>query len=106
MRSWRASPAGFVIGFCCSYAVVFAQNWPLFLYYPSNGRFTWGAQALTGVGPAMVWYGLMSGAGLTGLVVSLCVPPRLSASMFRGYLAIFPIGAMLVAVFLTRRFFG
>jgi hypothetical protein len=99
------SPAAFLAVFCCTYAFVFAENWPLFLYYPLHGDFFWGHQIRKGIGPAMAWYGLMADAGIVALLVSICVPARFSVSLFRNYLAIFPIAAMLVAAFLLRRLF-
>jgi hypothetical protein len=48
---------------------------------------------------------LMADAGIVALLVSICVPARFSVSLFRNYLAIFPIAAMLVAAFLLRRLF-
>jgi hypothetical protein len=105
MKKWHISPPAFLVAFCCTYAGLLAKNWPLFLYYPLHGDFFWGHQLAKGIGPAMAWYGLMASAGLVALGVSICVPPRLSAALFRNYLWIFPIAAMLIAVFVLRRLF-
>lgn len=106
MNKLHISPAAFLVAFCCTYAFVFAENWPLFLYYPLHGDFFWGHQARSGMGPAMAWYGLMADAGIAALLVSICVPAALSVSLFRNYLWIFPIATMLVVGFLLRRFFA
>jgi len=44
----------------------------------------------------------MADAGIAALVVSICVPARFSASLFRNYLVIFPIAAMVAVAFLLR----
>lgn len=105
MNKLHISPAAFLVVFCCTYACVFAANWPLFLYYPLHGEFFWGHQVRPGIGPAMAWYGLMANAAIAALVLSICVPARLSVALLRNYLWTFPIATMLVAVFLLRRFF-
>ena len=106
MSRQRFSPAGFVIGFCCTYALVFAKNWPLFLYYPLHGNFIWGPHFTRGLGPAMAWYGLMVDAGLAGLLAALVLPQRLLERSLGNYLWLFPCAAMLTCVFLLRQFFG
>jgi hypothetical protein len=105
LNKLRVSPAAFLAVFCCIYVFVFIENWPLFLYYPLHGDFYWGHQIRRGIGPAMAWYGLMADAGIAALVVSICLPERLSVSLFRNYLVIFPIAAMAAMAFLLRRMF-
>ena len=100
----QISPAAFTIAFCCTYALVFAMNRPLFLYYPLHGNFNWGAHVTKGIGPAIAWYGLMADAGIVALLAALCVPSRVLNST-HNYVWVFPVGAMLVAVFLLRRLF-
>ena len=101
----RLSAPAFLATFCCTYALVFAENWPLFLYYPLHGDFFWGFRAHQGIGPAMAWYGLMADAGIAAFLVSICVPARFSDSLFRNFLVVFPIAAMLEAIFLLRSLF-
>jgi hypothetical protein len=101
----RFSPAAFLIGFCCTYALVFAENWPLFLYYPLHANFNWGPQVQKGIGPAMAWYGLMANAGIVGCLAAVAVPSRVLDTLFRGYLWLFPAGTMLLTIFLLRHFF-
>jgi hypothetical protein len=52
----------------------------------------------------MAWYGLMASAGLFALVVSLCVPDRAVSRFVAGYGWLAPLAAMLISVFLLRRF--
>jgi len=106
MKRLPISPAAFMIGFCCTYVFVFAKNWPLFLYYPLHREFSWGNQVTRGIGPAMAWYGLMADAGIVALLAAICAPARLFDSSFRNYLWIFPVGAMMVTIFLLRHFFA
>jgi hypothetical protein len=101
----RFAPATFMIAFCCVYALVFWNNWPLFLYYPLHGDFTWGPAVLKGAGPGMAWYGFMVDAGVSAFVLSVLISDRLSAGIFRNYLWVFPCAAMLICVYLVRHFF-
>jgi hypothetical protein len=105
MRKLPFSPIAFMIAFCGAYAVVFAKNWPLFIYYPLHGKFSWGLHVMQGIGPGMAWYGFMANAGAAALLVAIVVPNRMFDSLFRNYLWLFPIGAMLEAVFLLRQWF-
>jgi hypothetical protein len=93
-----------MIGFCVAYALVFAENWPLFFYYPLKGDFSWGYHLIRGP-TAMAWYGLMASAGLAALLPAIVVPNRVFDTLFRNYLWLFPLGAMVVAAFLLRPFF-
>jgi hypothetical protein len=79
---------------------------PLFRYYPLHGDFSWGQQALRGVGPAMAWYGLMANAGIAATVLAICIPDRATDRLLRNYLWLFPCAAMLVCVFLLRKLFA
>jgi len=99
---WFA-PGSFMVFFCCAYGLVFAMNWPLFTYYPLHGNFFWGPRAHTGLGPVMVWYGLMSSAGLVALLAALLIPEKVSERALRNYIWLFPLGAMLVCIFLLRQ---
>lgn len=92
----------FLIVFCCAYSVAFAMNWPLFIYYPLHGNFFWGAHMRTGLGPAMVWYGLVASAALAALVAAVLIPENVVQRVLKGYLWAFPLGAMLVCLYLLR----
>ena len=105
MNKLRFGPTTFAIVFCCIYAVVFAINSPLFLYYPLHGEFHWEPQATTGAGPEMAWYGLMAKAAIVAAVAAICVPDRLLGKMFRNFVWLFPTATMLVCVFLLRQLF-
>jgi len=107
VRGLRFSPPAFTIAFCCTYAIVFAKNWPLFLYYPLHGNFVvWGQPTLKNDGPAMAWYGLMANAGIVALLAAIFVPARLVDLPLRRYAWLFPVGAMVVCVFLLRHLFA
>jgi hypothetical protein len=105
MRNPIFNPVAFAAAFCCAYILLFAMNWPLFLYYPLHADFTLGPQILKGVGPAMAWYGLMAGAGIIGALVATIVPARVSDRVLRDYLWLFPGMAIIACMFLLRRFF-
>ena len=105
MKRLRFSPAAFMIAFCGAYAVVFALNSPLFLYYPLHGNFTWG-RVLKGAGPSMAWYGIMAKAAIVAVVAAICIPDRWLDRVFRRYLWIFPVAAMGTCIFLLRRLFA
>ena len=105
MNKLRFGPTTFAIVFCCAYAVVFAMNSPLFLYYPLHGEFRWELQVMKGAGPAMAWYGLMAKAAIVAVVTAICVPDRVLDKMFRNFVWLFPAATMLVCVFLLRQLF-
>jgi hypothetical protein len=104
MSRIRFAPGSFVVAYCCVYVFCFANDWPMFRYYPLHGDFTWGKQVLKGVGPAMAWYGLMANAAVAAIVVAVLLPQRAVDRLFRNFLWLFPVAAMLVSVFLLRRF--
>jgi len=103
-KPWFA-PATFMIVFCCAYAVAFAANLPLFLYYPLHDDFSWGPRVVGGIGPAIVWSGLLADAFIVALAAALVFPDRAAQSVFRNYLWVFPCGTMLVCIFLLRQLF-
>ena len=105
MSASRFSPPAFSVAFCCVYAVAFLMNRPLFLYYPLHRDFAWGWHAMTGAGPAMVWYGLMADAIIVALPAGFVVPRRATDGRLRNYLWLFPCGAILTCVYLVRTFF-
>jgi hypothetical protein len=103
----RLSPSVFIVAFCCVYVCVFALDWPLFRYYPLHGDFGWGMYPpLQGVGPVMVWYGLIADAGIAATLLAFCVPDRAIDRLLGNYLWLFPCGAMLACVFLLRKLFA
>jgi hypothetical protein len=101
----RFSPTTFSITYCCAYVGGFALNWPLFLYYPLHGDWSFGPQIVEGIGPAMAWYGLMVDAGAIAGVIALCVPDHAVKKIFR-HLWLFPSAAIVASVFLLRHFFA
>lgn len=104
MSRFRFAATPFLIGYCCAYAVVFAMNWPLFVYFPLVGEWHWGAaEGLSGKGPGMAWYGLIASAAIAGGILAAVTPPSLSERLTRNYLWVFPVGCMLVSVFLLRQ---
>src|SRR5262249_28605999 len=101
----RPSPPAFTVAFCSAYAIAFALNWPLFLYYPLHGEFAWGWSALDGAGPAIVWYGFMADATVVGLAAGFCLPNAAVGGRLRNYLWMFPSAAMVTCVLLLRHLF-
>lgn len=99
-------PATFSTVFCCAYAAVYWFDLPLFLYYPLNGEIHLGPYPVKSAeGPAMAWYGLMASAALVAAVTALAVPERWISNGLKNHLWLFPLGTMLVCVFLLRVFF-
>ena len=101
----RFSPVSFAVVYCCVYAAAYWFNYPLFLYYPLHGDFTWGPVVMKNAGPAMVWYGLMADALIAATVLALVIPDRVFDRLFRNYLWVFPSAAMLICAYLLRNFF-
>ena len=98
------SRPGFTVGSCLAYPVVFAADWPLFVYFPQVQRFHWGAAA-QGTGPGMHWYGLVATSALVGLVVALVAREAWFSPRLRRWLWLAPAVAMLGSVVLLRHFF-
>lgn len=100
----RLSGPWFSIGFCIGYAVVFALDLPLFLYYPVPKRVVLSETAGL-AGPAMHWYGLLASASIAGLVAGLIgrnewlTPRRVAWSIAA------PLLAMATVVWQLRVFF-
>lgn len=101
----RFSPAVFLASFCCAYIVVFANDWPLFRYYPLNGTLNWGVGSLQGAGPAMAWYGLLASASFIATVLAVLIPGTAMDRTLRNRLWLFPLATMLACAFLLRKFF-
>jgi hypothetical protein len=102
----RLSLVFFTIVYCVVYSIVLALDWPLFKYYPQTGAFTWGWTAhLENSGPSMAWYGLMATAGGIALAGALFVRDHVIAAAMRNYLWLFPLGALVISVYLMRIFF-
>lgn len=104
MKKLRFDPTTFAIVFCCVYAVVFAINMPLFIYYPLHGEFRLPGQ-VPGAGPAMAWYGFMANAAIIATVAAISLPGLALDKLFRNYVWLFPVATMLVCVFLLRQLF-
>jgi hypothetical protein len=102
MNRFKFAGTPFAIAYCGAYAVAFAQDWPLFTYYPLTGEWFWGAAKIAGKGPAMAWYGLMGFAVLVATVAALLIPLRLAERLTVNALWVFPVGCMLVSVYLLR----
>jgi hypothetical protein len=99
------SPVVFSTVYCVAYIVVLSLDLPLFKYYPQNGQFSWGSRTLTGVGPAMAWYGLMAYAAIAGLLVALIDRHEKLAELFRNRLWLFLLVAMIACLYLMKHFF-
>ena len=105
MKRWF-SPAGFSTGFCAGYVVLFVANVTPFRYYPVTHQWALGsADAVKHVGPAVVWYGLVTGAVLVGLAGALILRDRWTMRSVSGALWLVPLLAMLACVILLRSFF-
>ncbi len=102
----RFAPMAFTVVFCAAYGVIFAMDWPLFLYYPLHGDLVWGHETLQGAGPGMAWYGLLASAGLIALPAAVILPDRMVDRVLRDYVWLFPVAAMLVCIYLLRDFFA
>jgi hypothetical protein len=103
--STRFSAVAFSITYCIVYIVVLAGNWPLFLYYPQVGIWSWGWQPQAGVGPAMVWYGLMAVAFAGALVGGLVLARPAAAISLRNAAWLFPCFSLFGCLYLMRAFF-
>lgn len=98
----RFAPATFAVAYSISYALMFAMDWPLFVYYPQNGDFAWGRAGVGLAGPAMHWYGFMASAGLVSTLLAFLIPDRIVMRIFRLPLIVFPTATLLVCVYLLR----
>lgn len=99
-------PRVFTVSYCTAYALVFLLDKPLFFYYPVPKRFAWGWEPLTGVGPGIVWYGLMASAVLIALFFSAVVPDKVIDRTVSNSVWVFPVAAMVISALLVRKFFG
>jgi hypothetical protein len=99
------APTIFAIAFSITYAAAYWFNLPLFIYYPEHNIATWGTTVLKNAGPGMVWYGFMADSLIVATLLALLVPDRLADRLFRNYVWLFPVAAMLVCVYLLRVFF-
>lgn len=101
----RFSPAVFMLAYCIVYVGAVATDLPAFRYYPLNGHLNWGPGKVTGIGPAMAWYGIMAEAGLVGALAALAVPDGLVRRALPRMLWLVPVAAMLGLAYLMRIFF-
>lgn len=101
----RALPI-FTIVYSPLYALSFAYDLQLFVYYPAIGEFSWTAQPATS-GPPINWYGWMATAAIGGLaaaVVGTMLPERWGTRLAPlSWLA--PVTAMAVLTYLARAWF-
>lgn len=94
----------FTVGFCLVYPLVFAMDWPLFVYFPQVQRLHWGSTAHD-IGPGMHWYGLVATSALAGLVLGVVCRSSWLGPRVTRWLWLAPVFAMLGAVVLLRHFF-
>ena len=100
------SPTAFSVLFCLSYLVVFGLELPLFLYYPVNGDWVWGAEPDPGkVGPAMAWYGLMATSALVAAFGAFCIREAWLVARLRRVLWVSPYAAVVGCVYYLRPYF-
>jgi hypothetical protein len=99
--SWTA----FSVAFCIGYAIVFAMELPLFLYYPMESVFTWHGQPFDSAGPSMAWYGLVASAAVIALPAGLLLPDARIRRWLHGWLWLPPVIALFTASWLLRAFF-
>jgi hypothetical protein len=101
----RAVPA-FTVVYAALYALSFAYDLQLFMYYPATGEFSWTALPPTS-GPPINWYGWIATAtigGLAAAALGLLLPERWSARL-AGPSWIVPLAAMAVLTYLARQWF-
>ena len=104
MRAPSLSPAIFSIAFCLAYIPVFSLDWPLFLYYPLHGDFSW-SPLPDDRGPAMHWYGLIATTAIIALVAALIARDRWIAEGLHKWLWLFPLLTMAEISWSLRIFF-
>jgi hypothetical protein len=100
----RFAPGPFMVAYCCAYAFCFATDTPMFRFYPLHGDLSWGWAVVRGIGPAMAWYGLLANALLAGLLAALVVPQAALDRVLRNSAWAAPAAALLLSVYLLRRF--
>lgn len=103
--SLRFAPAVFMLVYCAVYVAAVATDLPAFRYYPLEGRLNWGPGKVTGIGPAMAWYGIMAEAAIVGAVAAVIVPDGWLRRALRNFLWLIPLAALGACVFLMRIFF-
>lgn len=101
----RFSPAVFAIVFSAVYAASYWFNQPLFLFYPEHNLVTWGPKLTPNMGPGMAWYGFLANCFIVATPLALLIPNNLPDRLFRNWLFLFPVAAMLICVYLLRVFF-
>ena len=101
----RVSPVVFMTVYCVLYVVLLAFDLPLFRYYPLHGNLSWGAARLQGVGPAIVWYGLVAGALIPALIAGLVIRDQPLMRRAGLWPWLIPAFAMAGCAYLMRIFF-
>jgi hypothetical protein len=101
----RALPI-FTIVYSALYALSFAYDLQLFMYYPAIGEFSWTAQPETS-GPPINWYGWMATAAIGGLAAAVAgtmLPERWNRAL-AALSWVVPAAAMAVLTYLARNWF-
>jgi hypothetical protein len=101
----RFSPTVFMLAYCIVYIAALATDLPAFRYYPLHGQFNWGPGKVTGLGPAMAWYGIVLEAAVAGGVLGFVVPGGWVTRALRNFLWLVPLAAMLACAYLMKKFF-
>ena len=100
----RFSRIWFTVAFSLSYIPIFAQDWPLFIYYPVSGRAHFNAVAEE-PGPAMHWYGFLASAAIVGVIAGAAGRDRWIPKAALPWLWVAPLAAMGGSFILLRKFF-
>lgn len=115
--AFRRFAFAFGAAFAVLYVIAIAKNLALFTVYPSFGVVIWGTRlsrdvvdpALGFLAPAMYWYGWAATAALGALVVGLLAavtPEQWARRIWRGWLWVVPVSAMLGCVYVTLPWFS
>lgn len=100
------SAPAFSLAYCIAYALLFAFDAPLFIYYPLEGVFAWKWAPFASLGPAMAWYGLVTGATLIALSIALLAPQRELRGRSIDLLWITPLVVIVFCAWRLRFFFA
>ena len=115
--AFRRFAFAFGVAFAVFYVVALAKKLALFTVYPSLGVVLWGTHfsgdvvdpALGFLAPAIYWYGWTATAALGALVVGLLavvMPERWARRLWRGWLWVVPLSAMLGCAYFTLPWFS
>jgi hypothetical protein len=101
----RALPI-FTIVYSALYALSFAFDLQLFMYYPVTGEFSWTPLDPTS-GPPINWYGWLATAGIGGVAAAAAgtlLPERWTVKL-AALCWVAPVTAMAVLTYLARGWF-